>query len=284
MTHRVVVDLQKFIDNLSHWYIRQSRSRFEKRAMDADKAAIFATLYETLMTLCQLCAPVIPFLAEEIYQNLAVNTQSQEKTSVHLINWPIARLEFLNENLIADMAIVMRLVSLGKAARMQAKLAAYQPLEAIDYFIPPDSQHQRIESLAEIIKKALNIKQVKFMDAGTLSDRSSDPGNVIISKGIYQAMLVTQLTPALIDEGVARQVFHRLNALRKQAGLGRDEHIRLYVKAAPGLLETIFRVRQQIAAEALVDETSEGSLPARGVLSQFKIHGETVVIGLEKID
>ncbi len=278
--HRVVADLQKFIDLFSRFYIRQSRPRFDQRAMDADKAAAYAVVYETLTTLSRLCAPVTPFLADELYQNLAAKGQVQGAGSVHLTDWPIADLECLDDILKADMAVVMELISLGRVARNKARLSPLQPLAEITFFMSQDEELQRIESYTEIIRDALKVKQATYLDSSKQASYSPDR---IVSQGNYQAVLDTQLTPGLIDEGSAQQVIHRVKTLLKRAGLAVDEPIRLYIKAAPGLSESIFRSRQLIATEAIVKEMSEGSLPARGVLSQFEINGEKIIIGIEKI-
>ncbi len=283
---RNVVSLLKiFIEKLSRWYIRQSRPRFSKRKMDADKAAAYATLYETLITLCKLCAPVTPFLAEEMYQNLSANSASQSPVSVHLSDWPISDLEAMDESLVLDMEEIMKLASLGRAARNKANIPLHQPLAEIAFLTRLDPEPHRIASCAGILKNALNVKQVKFLDSSSQAEQfqHAHSENVVVSQGTYLAVLVTQRTSELMDEGAARQVIHRVNALRKQAGLAMTDHIRLYIKATPVLLEAIFRYRQAILNEALADEISEGSLPARGSLSKFEINGESIIIGIEKL-
>lgn len=278
--HAVVDYLQKFIHKLSRWYIRQSRIRFEKRKMDAEKAAAYAALYETLTTLCQLCAPVIPFFAEELFQNLSGNSQSQNLVSVHLADWPIANLAALDEMLMSDMDVVMKLASLGHTARRTANIHLYQPLAEIAFFPHADLEERQSEVYRELLKNELNIKEVKFQDPS--SHPSTHPQYILVSQGAYQAVLVTQLTPELIDEGAARQVIRLVNALRKQAGLGKNDRIRLYIKTTPVLSEAIFRFRQLFSNEALVNEMSEP--PTEKVsLSQFEINGKSILIGIEKI-
>ena len=121
--------IESFVDHLSNWYLRRSRRRFWKSESDADKQAAYATLYEALVTLSKLLAPTMPFLAEELYQNLvrSVDPESARSRST----WPIGPPTMpaaIDEELNREMALVMKLASLGHAARNKANRKVRQPL------------------------------------------------------------------------------------------------------------------------------------------------------------
>jgi isoleucyl-tRNA synthetase len=126
--------IQNFVDLLSRWYLRRSRRRFWKNGTDADKQAAYAALYETLVTLSKLLAPSMPFLADELYQNLVIFGSGTEEASaalpesVHLAAWPQVNQALLDEKLNRDIRLVMKLASLGHGARSQAGIKVRQPL------------------------------------------------------------------------------------------------------------------------------------------------------------
>ncbi|MGW8226968.1 MAG: isoleucine--tRNA ligase, partial [Anaerolineales bacterium] len=109
--------IQNFVDTLSNWYLRRSRRRFWKSESDSDKETAYATLYQALTTLSKLLAPSMPFLAEELYQNLVCSADREAPESVHLADWPAFNEQLIDEKLNADMRLVMRLASLGHSAR-----------------------------------------------------------------------------------------------------------------------------------------------------------------------
>ena len=109
-------------------YVVQGR-RFWKSGSDADKEAAYSTLYQALVMLSKLLAPSMPFIADEMYRNLVVNLDPQAPKSVHLADWPEFDAELLNDELVADMNLVMKLVSLGHAARNKSQIKVRQPLQ-----------------------------------------------------------------------------------------------------------------------------------------------------------
>ena len=111
--------IEDFVNHLSNWYLRRSRRRFWKSGSDADKEAAYSTLYEALITVSQLLAPSMPFIAEEMYQNLVLNVDPKAPKSVHMTDWPKYDESCLDDDLVADMNLVMKLVSLGHAAAQQ---------------------------------------------------------------------------------------------------------------------------------------------------------------------
>lgn len=152
--------LQSFVDTLSKWYLRRSRRRFWKSESDADKVAAYATLYQALTTLSKLLAPTMPFLAEEMYQNLVCSVDKEAPESVHLARWPTFDDVRIDETLNEDMRMVMRLASLGHSARNQAAIKVRQPLAEAAFSVGSLKEAQAIQAHAELLADELNVKKV----------------------------------------------------------------------------------------------------------------------------
>ena len=150
-----------FVDDLSKWYLRRSRRRFWKSESDADKAAAYATLYEALTTLSQLLAPTMPFLAEELHQNLVRTGNPQAAESVHLMDWPKVRSEWIDAALNQEMRLIMTLASLGHAARNQAGIKVRQPLSEIAFSVGSQEESLALERFADLLADELNVKSVR---------------------------------------------------------------------------------------------------------------------------
>jgi isoleucyl-tRNA synthetase len=158
------LEAEKFVDDkLSNWYVRRNRRRFWKSEQGADKLAAYQTLYTVLTTLTKLFAPIMPFLAEAMYQNLVVRGV-EGSGSVHLCGFPRAEEGLIDSDLSADMDALLRLVSLGSAARNSVKIKVRQPLAEIK--VQPGDQRERraVERFADQICEELNVKKVKLHD------------------------------------------------------------------------------------------------------------------------
>ena len=162
--------IEGFVDVLSNWYVRRSRRRFWKSENDADKAAAYATLYDCLVTLSQLLAPFTPFLAEEMYQNLVRGQRPEATLSVHLTDFPQPDSSLVDEGLMANMRLLMRLVSLGRAARSKAQIKVRQPLAEILFKTERQAQQAALAPLLGQVAEEINVKRVGFID---------DPGAVV---------------------------------------------------------------------------------------------------------
>ncbi len=157
--------IERFVENLSTWYVRLSRRRFWKAGDSADKEAAYRTLYEALTTLAKLLAPAMPFLAEELYQNLVRSVDEKAPDSVHLDFWPEYDAALIDEALNRDMALVMKLVSLGHAARQKANRKVRQPLAEAAFSVGRADERQTVLAYADLIAAELNVKQVRLLDA-----------------------------------------------------------------------------------------------------------------------
>ena len=170
--------LIEFVDALSNWYVRRSRDRFWSSEHNADKSDAYWTLYECLLTTAKLIAPMVPFLAEELWQNLAVAAfrgagvppasrvpaAAAPVESVHLCDYPTGDAALIDEALSAQMSLVREIVSLGLSARMGAKLKVRQPLAGVEVILADRTHLAWLEEHAELICGELNVKKVDFAD------------------------------------------------------------------------------------------------------------------------
>ncbi|HEX7976699.1 MAG TPA: isoleucine--tRNA ligase [Anaerolineales bacterium] len=155
--------IQGFVDNLSKWFLRRSRRRFWKSESDDDKQNAYATLYETLVTLSKLLAPTMPFLAEELYQNLVRSFDAGAPESVHLSQWPAYDPALIDQSLNQDMELVMQLASLGHAARNQAAIKVRQPLSEVAFSVSNQEEARALQRYADLLSDELNVKQVRAL-------------------------------------------------------------------------------------------------------------------------
>ncbi len=151
--------LAAFVDELSNWYVRRGRERFWGKGMGGDKEAAFATLYHVLVTLSKLCAPFIPFLAEEIYQNLVVNNVPGAPESVHLCDFPVADKAAVNTDIEEQMDALVEAIQLGRACRNTANLKVRQPVQKL--YVKGAKFEKAYQELCE---DELNVKEVIFTD------------------------------------------------------------------------------------------------------------------------
>ena len=151
----------KFIDQLNNWYIRRSRRRFWKSENDNDKAEAYEALYIALKTLAKVAAPFVPFITEEMYQNLKT---SEDKESVHLCSYPLANKEWKNEELEFKMATVQKAVSMGHSLRNQFNLKNRQPLQAVALVTRNPEEKRVLAEMEDSIREELNVKEVVFHD------------------------------------------------------------------------------------------------------------------------
>ena len=157
--------LTAFVDALSNWYVRRSRDRFwsgDKTAVD--KTDAYWTLYECLLTTSKLVAPFIPFLAEAIWQNLSGPFGDRTKQSVHLCDYPEADPLQMDQTLSDQMALLREIASLGRSARMDAKLKVRQPLSKVEVILADQTHRGWLESHSELIRTELNVKEVEFTE------------------------------------------------------------------------------------------------------------------------
>ena len=184
-------ELDKFVDDLSVWYIRRSRDR-----RDND---FYSTTYNVLVTLAKLLAPFIPFLSETIYTNLT------KETSVHLTKWPEAnsKLQTLNPNLLDEMQKVREIVEIGHSLRKENNIPVRQPLSELRI----KNEELRIKELEQILLDELNVKSVKY--------------------GQIENKLDLEITPELQEEADTRDLIRKIQGRRKEIGTALDDKVKV---------------------------------------------------------
>ena len=337
--------IEVFVDQLSNWYLRRSRRRFWKSGSDADKQAAYATLYEALVAISKLIAPTMPFMAETLYQNLVRSVDEGAVESVHLCKWPGFDSAVIDDGLNRDMTLVMRLASLGHAARNKANRKVRQPLSEAAFMVASRDERKVIGDHADLLEDELNVKHVRLLDAagealsyslnplpkqlgqkygnlfpemrkavlaldveptamallagknihvelnGTGYDLLPDEvevrvqaksGYAVAAEGAYVAALVTDLTPELIQEGLAREFVRRVQDLRKTADLDIADRIHLYYMATPGLLEAVNKNREYVMNETLALDLNPGMNPEGAISVEDEFDQEKVTVSLIK--
>ncbi len=164
--------MSEFVDDMSNWYVRRSRERFWAKGMEQDKINAYMTLYTALVTICKVAAPMIPFMTEDIYQNLVMKVDANAPKSVHLCDFPVCDVNMVNAELEADMDEVLKIVVLGRAARNSANIKNRQPIG--NMYVKAEKELS--DFYKEIIADELNVKAVTFKeDVSEFSSYSFKP-------------------------------------------------------------------------------------------------------------
>jgi isoleucyl-tRNA synthetase len=241
--------IQRFVDDLSNWYIRRSRRRFWKSQSDSDKLAAYQTLYEALRTVCQLMAPFAPFTSDAIYRNLS------NDESVHLSDFPEPA-PYQDPPVEADMARARQAVEAGLSARDSARLKVRQPLASIA--LPGDPLP---EDIAAIVREELNVKGLVF--------------------GAPEVKLNTEITEELRLEGLAREVVRAIQDRRKKLGLNVEDRIDTRYEADGMLVRAVQRHGDYIKSETLSKSLEQGRADDFNG-EQMMLEGEQIWIGLKR--
>jgi isoleucyl-tRNA synthetase len=267
---RMTQVVEAFIDDLSNWYVRLSRRRFWRSESDDDKQSAYATLYKVLVTLAKLIAPVLPFTAEEMYQNLMRSVDSNAPESVHLCDWPVQDKSLIDKKLMAENEAVMKVVQMGRSARNAAGIKVRQPLAALYVETPEWKAVKRNEKL---ILDELNVKSLQEFSG------SSD-GMEIVEEGGVSVALDISLTDDLVQEGLVRDLVRRIQTLRKESGFNVDDRIIVYYESHEPLLTSISTYSDYIKQETLADDLV-AAIPGDSFILA-KIGGEQIKLMLKR--
>jgi isoleucyl-tRNA synthetase len=192
--------IESFVDELSNWYVRRNRRRFWKSEADTDKQAAYHTLYTCLVMVTKLVAPFAPFISESLYRNLVGEGDPAAPESVHLSRWPDTDATLIDDRLVADMQVVMRVVSLGRAARKSSGVKVRQPLSEVWVRVATPGGVEGLRRFEDEVRDELNIKTVRYLDASTdFVEYQFKPNLRAVGK--KYGKLVPALTAALREMG-----------------------------------------------------------------------------------
>ncbi len=330
--------IQSFVDELSNWYVRRCRSRFWGKGMAGDKEAAFATLYHVLVTLSRVCAPFIPFLSEEIYQNLVVNNVPGAPESVHLCDFPACDESRIDKDMEAQMEALREVVTLGLSCRNAANMKVRQP--SAHLYVKGASFTEDYQALCE---EELNVKEVVFTDdarafttyllkpqmrtvgpkygkllgkikqallemdgndvvdafgrgetvtfqvdgtdvtlgeADVLTEPMQKPGFVAQEDRGVTVVLDTNLTPALIAEGYAREVISKVQNMRKDAGFEVTDRIDVRYECGDELAQAIENAADMICQGTLCVSLKRGEADESFTRGEWNINGQKAVLGV----
>ncbi|HAZ31497.1 MAG TPA: isoleucine--tRNA ligase, partial [Dehalococcoidia bacterium] len=333
--------IEGFVDDLSNWYIRRSRRRFWKSENDADKQAAHLTLYECLTTLAGLLAPLTPFVAEEMYQNLVCSRYPEAPQSVHLADFPTADQAKIDAGLSADTKLVMKVAHMGRSARSRAGIKVRQPLSKVVVKVKAKAEGQSLRRLEHQILDELNVKGMMVItDEGELVDfeikpnltslgprygrelprisaalaeldprevvsqartgsevqvcgygllpedilisTRARPGYAIAGDGGYMVGISTEISSDLADEGLARELVHRLQTMRRSSGFDIADYIQTYYQGGASMQQVMKHFASYIKQETLSRELTEGAPPDGAYLEQHKIDGNEVILAVKR--
>ncbi len=332
--------LQDFVDDMSNWYVRRSRERFWAKGMEQDKINAYMTLYTALVTVAKAAAPMIPFMTEEIYQNLVRSIDKNAPESIHLCDFPEADEASIDKELESNMDKVLKLVVMGRACRNTANIKNRQPIGQMyvkaEFGLPKFYQ--------DIVEEELNVKAVTFtqevrdftsysfkpqlktvgpkygkmlggikgalgaIDGNAAMDEINKTGalkldihgqeitlfkeDLLIESAQTEGyvsendngitvVLDTNLTEELLEEGFVREIISKVQTMRKEADFEVMDKISLTyegTKKAEGIFEANAKL---IGEETLAESVTKGT--AKGYTKEWKINGENVTLGVEKI-
>jgi isoleucyl-tRNA synthetase len=273
--------MEGFVDGLSNWYVRRSRRRFWKSENDADKLSAYRTLYQCLVTLSKLLAPFTPFLAEDLYRNLVSTAFPEAPDSVHLADFPSADVTLIDKRLSNDTRLAMKVSSLGRAARSRAGIKVRQPLAVNCVSLSSMSERQALERVKPEVLEELNIKDLQVIDDVA---RLEEEGYVISSEGGYSVAVPTEISAELLAEGLAREIVHRLQTLRRSAGFDIADHIVTYYQGGSYVRQVVNDFAGYIKQETLSRELVEG-VPSEGTFTEsYRLGGHDMALGVSRLD
>jgi len=314
--------IEGFVDELSNWYVRRNRRRFWKGELDADKRAAHATLYEVLTTLCRLLAPIVPHLADAMWDNLVVAVDGSQPDSVHLVAMPERVPDRTDASVEASVELTRRIVALGRAARSAAAVRTRQPLRAVRVKLPAAARgaisqdagaaeelrgqvcdELNVHALEAIGDESEMVERVLYpllpvigprhgsavgsimaavrsgawtarpdgtVEAGGVTLQPDEfeltararAGHEVAEDGDLLVALDTSIDAELEAEGLAREVAHRLQAMRRTAGLEISDRIRVSIGGDAAVVDRLRPHGDWLASEVLATGLDIGAGPS----------------------
>ena len=289
--------IQEFIDQLSNWYVRRSRRRFWRNEGDADKLSGYITLHTCLVTVTKLMAPLAPFVAEEMYQNLVCSVDPSAPDSVHLSEFPVADESLVDQPLMEATQLAMKLASMGRAARSKAGLKVRQPLAKVLVKVRAPAEREYIDQVRPQVLEELNIKDIQMIEddspiAKQVLEQAGEETETILSvenysvslDGGYMVAVDGDISPELAEEGLAREVVHRIQGMRRSANFDVTDRIVTYYQGPSEFAD----VMQGAFADYIRDETLstqlvDGSPDKEAATESTKIEGMEITLAVHQV-
>jgi isoleucyl-tRNA synthetase len=275
--------IESFVDGLSNWYVRRSRRRFWKSENDADKLAAYNTLYECLVTLTKLIAPFTPFIAEDMYRNLVCSVSPDAPESVHLSDFPAADADKIDSQLSEDNRLAMKVCSMGRAARSKAGIKVRQPLAELHVGVNSDREQQALERVVELVLEELNIKELQYDKVDVVAAKEKE-GFTVVSETNNNVAISRYITAELEAEGMAREIVHRVQTMRRNAGYEIADHINIYYEADAFIMQSLSSFADYVKQETLAREIDDDMPEDVDLKDTFKISGYTLLLAVKKTD
>ena len=272
--------IEEFVDNLSNWYVRRSRRRFWKSENDTDKLSAYNTLYQSLVTVVKLLAPFMPFVAEDMYQNLVCSVNRNAPESIHLVDFPIADESKIDRDLSMDTRLAMRVSSLGRAARSQAGIKVRQPLAKVLVYVSSKRDCEGLERLASQVLEELNVKAIEFVES---ADELGNQGCILCTEGGLSVGVSKDIPPELLAEGLAREIVHRLQTMRRSAGFEIADYIATYYQGDNYVRQVMTDFADYVKQETLSRQLVEVKPPEGAYNETHKLSGHTIELGVKKL-
>ena len=277
--------IEEFVDDLSNWYVRRNRRRFWKGENDTDKMAAYTTLYQCLVTLSRLLAPFVPFVAEELYQNLCRCDGRQAVESVHLSDFPVADEARINDRLDSEVELAMKICSLGRAARAKARIKVRQPLAKAVVGVESKEEKRALERLTTEVMEEINVKRlVVLVEAKDREEFLSSMRDYCVASDVrYWVAIGTELPPDLIAEGISRELVRHLQNMRRNAGFDITDHIITYYREKePLVAQVITEFADYIKRETLSEELINGVSPDGTYCEEHRIASSEVSLAIKR--
>jgi isoleucyl-tRNA synthetase len=279
--------IEEFVDNLSNWYVRRNRRRFWKGENDANKLAAYTTLYQCLVTLSHLLAPFVPFIAEELYQNLCRSVDHQGRESVHLTDFPVVDETKISDKLNSEVELAMRIASLGRAARAKSGIRVRQPLSKAVAIVETKGEKAALESLVGEVMEEINVKQIIVRSEASAREEFTPelPNYSVASDAKYWVAVNTELPPELVAEGVSRELVRHLQNMRRNAKFNIADHIITYYQTREPLIKQVIdNFADYIKQETLSRELIDSLPPDEAYSEKYRISNEDILLAITKMN
>jgi len=338
---------EKFVDNLSNWYVRRNRRRFWKsgllsgsnNSIDSDKLSAYWTLYEVLISTCKLFAPLMPFISESIYLNLS-QLENGKENSVHLQDYPVCDKSKVDPELSNAISLAMKISSLGRSARSKASIKVRQPLDSVVVSLNAKVDSSLLSRVSPQIIDELNVKKIEIIDdldtivnfevrpnlntlgpkygselqdikneilsheskflydlstsnqeinigkyylnpEDLLLDISAKDGYEIASDDGHIVAINTDISPEMLEEGIARELVHRIQNMRRSAGFDISDKISIYYECDKRLDNIINQFENYICLETLSSNLIRTNINEASYSENFELNESNISIGVK---